>query len=430
MVLRSANLFILLSVLGWAGPAQAVKLEITSDDRLLLLVPHPDDEVLCCGGLLQQAVEVHIPIKIVIFTYGDYNAWSFTRYHYFPVFRPKTMRAMGELRRNETLKAAHLLGVPAEAFLFLGYPDFGMLRIWNAHWDSAPVYESRMTQVQEVPYPTAHRPGTPYKGDEILHDLKSILKEFRPTKVFVPHPADRQADHRALSLFTQIALWDLPRDLLPDVYAYLIHSTGWPSPRGLYKDLALEAPASFSTPPDSWRTFPLTEFQVTKKGDALRIFRTQWAYSHRFLTSHVRTNELFDSAFRYPDQPNPSDFEEWHVTVDSQELVLVGRLSQQQKVSSRVDLSIYGYRNDIAFEQMPKLSLSFRRGQCTVMDRSRPVQDSGVRLQQENRAFTVRIPRKILGQPRKIFVSAAIKRKRDPFVWSFWQIHDLENEAR
>ncbi|WP_420597294.1 PIG-L family deacetylase [Deinococcus sp.] len=29
--------------------------KFTSDQRILILAPHPDDETLCCAGMIQQA---------------------------------------------------------------------------------------------------------------------------------------------------------------------------------------------------------------------------------------------------------------------------------------------------------------------------------------------------------------------------------------
>ena len=202
------------------------------------------------------------------------------------------MRKMGELRRTETLAAAQVLGVPSDELLFLGYPDFGTLSIWKDHWGRSPAYESRMTRVRAVPYSTAYRPGAAYKGEEILRDLEPVIRDFRPTKIFVPHPADLQPDHRALFLFTRAALGALAKDITPEVYDYLVHVRGWPPHRGLHKDQELDPPPSFK---DSahWLDFPLTAGQVTKKYEALKKHRTQWAYSRRFMSSYVRSNELF-----------------------------------------------------------------------------------------------------------------------------------------
>jgi hypothetical protein len=41
------------------------------DDRLLIVAPHPDDEVLGCGGLMATAAAQGIPVRVVYLTSGD-----------------------------------------------------------------------------------------------------------------------------------------------------------------------------------------------------------------------------------------------------------------------------------------------------------------------------------------------------------------------
>ena len=230
-----------------ATTGHGAELTLQPTDRLLILAPHPDDEVLCCGGLIQQALQNHLPVKIVVLTYGDNNAWAFTRYHHFPVFRAKTMRAMGEVRREESIAAAKVLGVPADQLIFLGYPDYGVMDIWNDHWNASPPLKSMLTHVTAVPYKTAYRPGAAYKGEEIAHDLQAIIRDFRPTLIFVPHPADEQFDHQALYLFTRVDLWRLVKDIPVHLYAYLIHFKPWPPPAGIPRtDGLLNSPRSRS----------------------------------------------------------------------------------------------------------------------------------------------------------------------------------------
>ncbi len=295
MIRGNVGLFVLLCFLGLGSQLDAADLVLSSTDRLLILVPHPDDEVLCCGGVIERAVQERRPIQIVYLTYGDNNAWAFSMYRHFPVFRPKTMLKMGEVRRQEALASANVLGLPPDQLIFLGYPDYGTLTVWKDHGGAAPAYESRMTRVKAVPYASAYRPGTAYKREEILQDITNIIQTFHPTKIFVPHAQDIRPDHQALYLFTHAALQNLSKDLRHQVYYYLVHSPHWPARRGLHKALGLETPASVGSAMH-WLTFPLTSAEVDKKYAALKKHRTQWAYSSRFMSSYVRTNEVFEES--------------------------------------------------------------------------------------------------------------------------------------
>jgi len=107
---------------------------LSAQDRILILAPHPDDEVLGCGGIIQKAMGLKIPVRIVFLTYGDNNQWSFLLYRKHPVIMPKSVRSMGQVRHTEALAADKILGVTPEQLIFLGYPDFRTLKMWYAGW--------------------------------------------------------------------------------------------------------------------------------------------------------------------------------------------------------------------------------------------------------------------------------------------------------
>ena len=70
-------------------------LALTPSDRLLVLVPHPDDESVATGGLLQHATAVGAKALVVFFTEGDNNPWAQraleVRWRIGPV-RPRALR--------------------------------------------------------------------------------------------------------------------------------------------------------------------------------------------------------------------------------------------------------------------------------------------------------------------------------------------------
>ena len=48
---------------------------LTSESRLMLIAPHPDDEALACSIILQRAVRANAAIRVVYVTDGDDNPW-------------------------------------------------------------------------------------------------------------------------------------------------------------------------------------------------------------------------------------------------------------------------------------------------------------------------------------------------------------------
>ena len=55
--------------------ANALENLLQPDARILILAPHPDDECLGTGGLIQQALAKGAKVKVVFITNGDNNPW-------------------------------------------------------------------------------------------------------------------------------------------------------------------------------------------------------------------------------------------------------------------------------------------------------------------------------------------------------------------
>lgn len=118
---------------------------------LVILAPHPDDEVFGCGGVLAQAADSGAEVHVVIVTDGE---------------------AQGEARtrRAEALEAASRLGLPEPRFW--GFPDRQL------------------------------RPN----DEELRSRLEAILVEVRPHAVLVPSTAEIHPDHRALAITLYLLL--------------------------------------------------------------------------------------------------------------------------------------------------------------------------------------------------------------------------------
>ena len=93
-------------------------------DRVLILAPHPDDETLCTGGIIQQALAMDLPIHVVFLTYGDNNEWSFVKYRKKVTVGSKAVEGMGLVRHGEAVKATGVLGLKPGAAFLPGLPRF------------------------------------------------------------------------------------------------------------------------------------------------------------------------------------------------------------------------------------------------------------------------------------------------------------------
>ena len=426
---------------------------LTPDDRIIIFAPHPDDESIACGGVIQQALALKVPVRIVWLTYGDNNEWSFFLYRKHIVVMPEAVRLMGEVRHQEAVAAAQIFGVDSHQLVFLGYPDFGTLTIWYRHWADRPPFEGMLTKVTKVPYADAYRPGAPYKGEDILHDIEANLQEFKPTKVFVSHPSDHNVDHQAMYLFTRVALWNLESRIHPEVYPYLVHFAHWPVPRGLQTARSLLPPAQLATSV-SWNVVPLSQEQIKVKECALRAHRSQVESSGKYLLSFVRANELFGDfpPLVVPTVPVENQFlagrlqrsprlqqqqlteeeqarfvgiEQVHTWREADDLIITVRLSKPLAEAVSASIFAFGYRDNWPFDQMPKLRVNIGELKHDVLDQARKLPENTVQFHRHERELNLRIPLKVLGDPQRVLTCVHTYFGDNPLDWAEWRILEI-----
>ncbi len=410
------------------------ELVFNKDDRIIVLAPHPDDEILGCAGILQKAQERNIPIQIVFLTYGDANEWAFLIDRKHPVVVPRAVESMGLVRSNEAIKAAGYLGLRPQQVIFLGYPDFGTLNIWYQHWNDRHRYHSLLTKVDAVPYPNAFRFGAAYKGEEVLRDLETILRDFKPTKIFVSHPADHNGDHNAFYLFMRVALWDLQDLINPEIYPYLVHFVPWAKKKGYYPLEEMEPPARLKEK-IAWKIDSLSEEEVLRKREALKQHATQYRSSQKYLESFVRADELFgefpilkiseDATIHelaikqedndgYPAKEVLTEEERnLFVGLEEQTLSLEGanlnfhfKLSRPLGKTVGLSLCIFGYKENYSFERMPKLRIKIGAIFHQIFDQNKKIPGQGIKIKRKLKQITISIPMDLLGNPDKILTSA------------------------
>ena len=103
----------------WQGLQQLPKFDLQKafprQRRVCILAPHPDDEILGCGGLIQQLIAQGNPILIIAVTNGTASHPHSTQY---------TANDLNQLRPQETLAAlAHLGATHQVQRIALNLPD-------------------------------------------------------------------------------------------------------------------------------------------------------------------------------------------------------------------------------------------------------------------------------------------------------------------
>jgi len=152
------------------------EVRIESADRVMLLVPHPDDESLAAGGLLQRARAAGAAVRVLFATDGENNAWTQRLVERRLRIGPAERERFGVRRRAEASAALAELGVPAGDAAFLGLPDQGITAL--------------LTSGEE-------------RG---LGRLVDEIASFRPTVLVAPSSLDLHADHSGLAVLLRQAL--------------------------------------------------------------------------------------------------------------------------------------------------------------------------------------------------------------------------------
>jgi len=423
-------------------------------DRVLILAPHPDDEVLANAGVIQKAVRMKLPLRIVFLTYGDNNEWSFLVYRKHPVILPRAVRGMGLVRHDEALGAAKTLDVPPESLTFLGYPDFRTLEIWCSHWRDRPPAESMLTRVTSVPYSNAFRRGAPYKGEEIVNDLKTLVREFRPTKIFVSHPADHNPDHKSLYLFLRVVLWDIENEINPEILPYLVHYRHWPAPRGYHPERRLTLPLSLEQRIE-WQSSDLESEQIASKLMAVENHRSQYKTNKKYLLSFVSPNEIFGdfpevallpagpvvelsrsvgrTEARPPEQLLDEErgafirVQEGHVHLEEDRLSLSINLSGPLGREVGASVYVFGYSKDRSFSQMPKLHVKFGEREHKIYDQDRVLPMETVRVERAPRQMTLEVSLESIGSPERVLTGThTYLLGVIPLDWVAWRILSVQ----
>jgi LmbE family N-acetylglucosaminyl deacetylase len=128
---------------------------MSTSECVLVIAPHPDDEVLGCGGVIARHSRRGDQVHVVIVTRGIPE-----------IFPPESI----ENTRLELNEAHHILGVAS--VIFLDFP--------------APRLDVTSGQV-------------------IADSIRAVVSELHPDTIYLPHHGDIHGDHRAVNMATIIA---------------------------------------------------------------------------------------------------------------------------------------------------------------------------------------------------------------------------------
>lgn len=134
---------------------------MTNKFRVVIFSPHPDDDILACGGAIALKIKQGYGIYIVYMTDGRNS-----HLYELGIASDPSPSELAEIRKEEAKKALSILGLDKDTFIFLDFED-GTLE------------------------------NNIYAAER---EVKQILKNLQPVEVYFPTLRDKHRDHRATNI--------------------------------------------------------------------------------------------------------------------------------------------------------------------------------------------------------------------------------------
>lgn len=130
--------------------------------RILILAPHADDEIIGCGGVIQKYLKNQSDVRVVIasFVYGTYHKYYMENNNY------KNYDGIDRLKELE--QSYKIIGIEDYDFL---YTDKEQVR-----------YHSKLDTIPRI---------------ELVSKIEDEIQTFKPTVIYIPSMTKHQ-DHTAL----------------------------------------------------------------------------------------------------------------------------------------------------------------------------------------------------------------------------------------
>jgi N-acetyl-1-D-myo-inositol-2-amino-2-deoxy-alpha-D-glucopyranoside deacetylase len=172
--------------------ASAAATPFNAHTRLLMVAPHPDDETLAAGILLQRVQAAGGAADVLLLTSGGNNPWPQRVLERRLRIDAAAQARWATRRQREILAALRCLGVHSERLHALDWPDMGLL--------------DRLLQAEGTAVAT----------------LRDWLLRLRPNLLVLPALSDRHPDHGTAHVLLRLALAGIAEP--PIVWTYLVHA--------------------------------------------------------------------------------------------------------------------------------------------------------------------------------------------------------------
>lgn len=209
--------------------------------RMLVVSPHPDDESLAAGGLIQAVLGAGGAVDVLLLTDGDDNPWPQRYMERRIVIGAQERVRWGSRRRDEVRAALAQLGVGESSLHALGWHDMDVTGCLSR--DAATAVAA----------------------------IEAVMAAAAPTLIVLPALGDRHPDHGSAHVMARLAA----RAVAPDAHivTYMIH--------GRVAEGTVAA------------RLPLTRVIEAGKRNAVQEHRTQLSLSGKRMLAMVQPDETF-----------------------------------------------------------------------------------------------------------------------------------------
>jgi LmbE family N-acetylglucosaminyl deacetylase len=278
-------------------------LQIPKGVRVVVFSPHPDDESLAAGGLIQQVIDSGGEVTVVFVTNGDGYPEAVALESGKKHVSVDDFINYGRKRHEEAVQALCELGVQPDDLVFLGFPDGGIDDLLAQHWSTLNPYTSPYTRLSQSAYKDSYRRWVSYAGTNLKDVMAKLLETLSPDWIVLPDPRDDHPDHGATGVFVLDALRSLNQD--GDLYlgnmqffTYLVHLGGYPNSPDWKERIArtglfMSPFASAVLASTRWINLPLTREDIETKERSLAAHQSQHQMLGGFFKIFVGPHETF-----------------------------------------------------------------------------------------------------------------------------------------
>jgi LmbE family N-acetylglucosaminyl deacetylase len=163
---------------GWQG----------ASERWMFVAPHDDDIVTGAGLTFQAGIAEGAEVHAVVTTDGRMGYCKFTQ-----------RRLISDIRQAEAERSFQILGLPLERLHFLHFPDCNLNPYRGRH------------------FATIGDPTEVEGASGLQNAYPHILRQVRPTRVFLPTINDLHPDHRIVHEEMLISLFHAQGNIWPEL---------------------------------------------------------------------------------------------------------------------------------------------------------------------------------------------------------------------